>query len=390
LKIKSRQMFILLILVLGLTLVACEGKNDDDANVVLPTLVVFSTRQPEATIAESIPQATIEEPTSTLILNISPTEHFDITAESTSAVDEGPSSTLTAIIAEIPVQPTPELPEVGLTAEAELATQQDGSITNFGLLEGETVVSLIGVISLLENETDVNGQPIVVISDPEGNAVRVEIPSPLAGELIGQTVQITGMVTLSDIESVYLQITPNTVISGSDIVQPELIISGTESELEEEVTPELFVDGPVIRLSGYDRTNPPTALQTYDMLIEVLGDEVSNLEWVSLMGRRLSGWTFTFGHPDDDLYSVYIVDPNGIVQTYNQQQAPINAPNYLPINRLQIVVDSDQVSQAVAEAGGPPVTASIMMTLEATNTGIIAWTVLDFNIDSINATIDMQ
>jgi hypothetical protein len=271
-------------------------------------------------------------------------------------------------------------------------------LTDFSTLSPGDLAVLVGQLQALE-ETDAAGEELFVIVDEAGNEVLVDLPPPIAQSHEGEAVEMEGEIAAPGEGETRLRLLVSNIRAageGVDDLPPFL------TEADDDV----FAPGP--RSLEIELEAELTALQAHDALVVALEEELAGWDWMELSGSRLIGWTLVFVNPEDDSLSAYLVEMDGSVwRVEPEQDAPMvfDAPpgpgepdvtpevdpaRPLPLEREQIVVDSDQVEQMTAPADDedrPPFEAYPLLTLRVETDARPVWSVADVEVITIDATV---
>jgi hypothetical protein len=366
----------ILLIVIGLT--ACNGKADD--NRELPTRVVIPTMTDVIETPSAVASDTPEIKTITATDTAEP-EVTETPAPPTDEITSAAATDTPTLLAGPPLDvtnppeptldfpiPPPETPFTG-NGPPPAPTAPTEFVEDFSSLTPGEQVAISGEIIVPQDETDESGQPIAVIADGKGNEVRVLLPPPVVMQYEGQRVRLMGNVLEPEEEEGRLRIQP---ISPID----------TGAEATEEAA-----GGPPVELQIIQLEPDLTALQAYDALIEELGDDLDDLDWISLVGNQASGWTITFYDPATDTNSAYTIYGDGTVQVAEMLPFALQpVVDNIPLDRARIVVDSDQVVEMIDDQGGPLVATEVLLTLQATSAETIEWTTDSPALGAIDAT----
>jgi hypothetical protein len=273
-------------------------------------------------------------------------------------------------------------------------------LTDFSALSPADLIVLMGQLQALAEAGD-DGDDLFVIVDEAGNEVIVELPPPIAQAYEGREVEVEGeIVAPAAGESRYRLLASHILVVGGEIDDlPPFLMDADD---------DVFAPGP--RPVDLELDAELTALQAYDALVAALDDELDGWEWVELAGSRLIGWTVLFADADENLRA-YLVEVDGSVwQVEPDRDAPLvfdappgadspestpeAAPDRLqPLEREQIVVDSDQVEQATAPAEDedrPPFAAYPLLTLRVEADDLPVWIVAEVEVITIDATTPLD
>ncbi|MDX1995620.1 MAG: hypothetical protein SF029_24765 [bacterium] len=132
-----------------------------------------------------------------------------------------------------------------------------------------------------------------------------------------------------------------------------------------------------------------TALAAYDALIEEISGEVEGRVLTIIRGSQATGWTFDFYSEEEDNNVSYMVSPDGTALRGPVSPAlPLPGVGNIPLDREQIVVDSDDVVAFAQSAGGPP-TPDVQMVLNATAEGV-RWSTISPTPVFVDATVPIE
>ncbi len=282
--------------------------------------------------------------------------------------EEVPSEIIAAIMAQTqePSDPNAAALPFQLIGTQPALVNTLNPITNFSELIPGVSVTISGTLHLI---TDESGATTPVVVDEAENQISVQISPEFLAQYIDQSVQISGIVAQEN-DRLVLQ-SPTIMTSVNPQSLPFLQVDPQSPSLPiATFTPETLT----LRLAPN-----LTALATHDALVESLGDELADLDWIGITGMPIMGWTVNFYDTVDRLSIQYIVTPEGTVQRRRIASEPLLCITNNPISRAQVTVDSPQVIEQIG-------TSEVTITLRALGCDTPPeWVIHHNNLESIPA-----
>lgn len=213
-------------------------------------------------------------------------------------------------------------------------------ITDFSTINPGASMTIAGTL----NATD----DAYVLTDDNGNTVRVNLAPPLIQAYTGQRIEVGGLILQTD---------------AGLVMQAASIVTANESPLPFSTTPTTGTSGSTLF----------SALQAYDRLVEEQGAALDGLDWVGATGSSITGWVFSFYNPADNSALEYIVSTGAPIESRVIEASDLSSTR--PLDRNVITVDSTDVT----EAYGITVPELTPLALFADETGRPQWQAIGLN-----------
>ena len=259
--------------------------------------------------------------------------------------------------------------------------------TDFSTLSSGDEVRVEGTLSVLEELTTDPNEPYVILTDEQGNELRVtDLAYPVVEINRDRVTVLTGTIgeASGDDERLVLN---SASVAGDDVFDPG---SADSSPGDDGV--DFLGEGPDVAArveTPFTLEEDLTALEAYDALVAELDGQIEGADLMAIRGNTDLGWEIRFDRPEDGITTSYFVLSNGTVQMSTAAPTGDETDTELrPIDRTEVVVDSDTAAELLVDEvdDSAPIEVRPVLVLRARRDNTIRWELDGPSTDSIDAT----
>lgn len=240
------------------------------------------------------------------------------------------------------------------------------------LAVGDTI-SFLGILHV--DDTTLSSHVTIILEN--NSIVQVVTPVDIVRPLDGRQVYISGtVVSVGDViivePSAVNEITQTITPTYTVLAVPTLELNEAIAEASAEVT-----SVATISPFGEIEISPAlTALRTFDELQPHIANSTIGQELIAISGNMSTGWSFTYYSSVSDDTMIYIVTPQGALQTM-AGFPPVANEQFFPIDPRLLIVDSDRVAELYSQSGGQLDPTTLVFLLHAISNTTPKWTLLN-------------